>query len=278
MALRLLRGRASPGRAAAPTFGTPFDLNLVGLRTLIAKEVWRFLKVPAQTVVAPLVNALLFLVIFAFALGRAGRTVGELPYLAFLAPGLVMMSVIQNAFANTSSSLVIAKIQGNIVDYLMPPLSPGELLFGLVAGGVVRGFVVAAAVGVVLPFFVTFGSVDPLLALLYLLLASVGTATAGVLAGLWADKFDQLAFVTNFVIVPLSFLSGTFYSVAALPPALHLVALFDPFFHMIDGFRYALTGHADGAIWIGVPVLVLVDLGLWLLALHLLRIGWRLKS
>jgi len=278
MALRLLRDRVGVEPERAPTFGTPLDLNLVGLRTLVEKEVWRFLKVPAQTVVAPLVNALLFLVIFAFALGRAGRTVGDLPYLAFLAPGLVMMSVIQNAFANTSSSLVIAKIQGNIVDYLTPPLSPGELLFGLVAGGVVRGFVVAAAVGVVLPLFVTFEAVDPLLALLYLLLASVGTATAGVLAGLWAEKFDQLAFVTNFVIVPLSFLSGTFYTVSALPPALHAVAFLDPFFHMIDGFRYALTGHADGTIWIGVPVLVLVDLGLWLLALHLLRIGWRLKS
>ncbi len=280
MALRLLM-RERRGRRAetgGPTFGTPFDLNLVGVLTLADKEIRRFLKVPAQTLLAPLVNAVLFLAVFAFALGRDGRTVGDLPYLAFLAPGLVMMSVIQNAFANTSSSLVIAKIQGNIVDYLMPPLSPGELLVGFVAGGVARGLLVALCTGVLLPFLLPPGQVNWPLALLYLLLASVGLATAGVLAGLWADKFDQLAAVTNFAVVPLSFLSGTFYSVAALPEPLALLAHLDPFFYMIDGFRYALTGHADGAIWIGVPALVLVDAGLWLWALHLLRSGWKLRA
>ncbi len=278
MALPLLNRKPPTAVARHGTFGTPFDLNLIGVLTLADKEIRRFLKVPAQTLLAPVVNAILFLAVFAFALGRSGRMVGDLPYLAFLLPGLVMMSVIQNAFSNTSSSLVIAKAQGNIVDYLMPPLSPGELLFGWVAGGVVRGLLVALCTGIILPLFVPLAEANWLLALFYLLLASVGLATAGVLAGLWAEKFDQQAAVTNFAVVPLSFLSGTFYSIAVLPEPLATLAQLNPFFYMIDGFRYALTGHADGAIWIGVPVLVLVDAGLWLWALHLLRSGWKLRA
>ncbi len=264
--------------AATRTFGTLGDYNWIGLWTLYFKEVKRFFKVVTQAVLAPVVTTLLFLAIFALALGRSGRTVGELPFLEFLAPGLIMMAVVQNAFANTSSSLIIAKIQGNIVDYLMPPLSPGELLLGLVGGGVTRGIVVGLAVGLAMLAFVPFGVYSPVLAVYYLLSASTMLAALGVLAGLWAEKFDQVAAITNFVVTPLSFLSGTFYSIRRLPEIAHAVALGNPFFYMIDGFRYALTGHADGAIWIGVLFLALVNLALWLVCLHLLRIGYKLKA
>jgi len=264
--------------AATRTFGTLGDYNWIGLWTLYLKEVKRFFKVITQAVLAPVVTTLLFLAIFALALGRSGRTVGELPFLEFLAPGLIMMAVVQNAFANTSSSLIIAKIQGNIVDYLMPPLSPGELLLGLVGGGVTRGIVVGLAVGLAMLAFVPFGVHSPLLAVYYLLSASTMLAALGVLAGLWAEKFDQVAAITNFVVTPLSFLSGTFYSIRQLPEVAHAVALGNPFFYMIDGFRYALTGHADGAIWIGILFLALVNLALWLVCLHLLRIGYKLKA
>ncbi len=270
-------GHAAFGTATR-TFGTLGDYNWIGLWTLYLKEVKRFFKVITQAVLAPVVTTLLFLAIFALALGRSGRTVGELPFLEFLAPGLIMMAVVQNAFANTSSSLIIAKIQGNIVDYLMPPLSPGELLLGLVGGGVTRGIVVGLAVGLAMLPFVPLAVHSPLLAVYYLFSASAMLAALGVLAGLWAEKFDQVAAITNFVVTPLSFLSGTFYSIRQLPEIAHAVALGNPFFYMIDGFRYALTGHADGAIWIGILFLALVNLALWLVCLHLLRIGYKLKA
>ncbi len=270
--------RSGEPAAGGRTFGTLGDYNWIGLWTLYLKEVRRFFKVITQAVLAPVVTTLLFLAVFALALGRSGRTVGDLPFLEFLAPGLIMMSVVQNAFANTSSSLIIAKIQGNIVDYLMPPLSPGELLLGLVGGGITRGIVVGIAVALAMLAFVPLGIHAPLLAIYYLVSASAMLAALGVLAGLWAEKFDQVAAITNFVVTPLSFLSGTFYSIRQLPEAAHLLALGNPFFYMIDGFRYALTGHADGVIWIGVLVLALVNLALWLVCLHLIRIGYKLKA
>ncbi|MDX6750037.1 ABC transporter permease [Geminicoccaceae bacterium 1502E] len=269
-------GLRLPGEHA--TFGTVGDINLIGLWTLYRKEVRRFFKVVAQTVMAPVITTLVFLAIFALALGRAGRTVGELPFLEFLAPGLVIMALVQNSFANTSSSIMIAKVQGNIIDYLMPPLSPGELLFGLVMGGVTRGVVVGGAVYVGMWFFVEMPLVHPLVALYTALAASVMLSLLGVLGALWAEKFDHMATVTNFVITPLSFLSGTFYSVRDLPEPFHMVALGNPFFYMIDGFRYGVTGHHDGSVIIGAVVLALVNLALWTFALHLLRLGYKLKA
>lgn len=260
------------------TFGTFADLNLIGVWTLYVKEVRRFLKVFSQTVLAPVITALLFFAIFALALGGSRRTIGDLPFLEFLAPGLVMMTVAQNAFANTSSSLMIAKIQGNIVDYLMPPLSPGELLFGLVAGGMTRGIVVCLAVAAALAPFVPIRPVHLPLAVYTVFAASAILSLAGVLAGSWSEKFDHMAGVTNFVVTPLAFLSGTFYSISDLPEPFHILALANPFFYMIDGFRCALTGHADGAIWIGVLLLAVVTAGLWWAALQLLRSGYKLKA
>jgi ABC-2 type transport system permease protein len=260
------------------TFGTLGDLNLLGLWTLYAKEVRRFLKVFTQTVLAPVATTLMFLAIFALALGSAGRTIGGMPFLEFLAPGLLMMTVVQNAFANTSSSLMIAKIQGNIVDYLMPPLGPGELTFGLVMGGVTRGLLVAAAVWLAMLPFVPMLPAHPLLVPLSVLLASTLLSLVGLITALWAEKFDQMAAATNFVITPLSFLSGTFYSIADLPEPLHLLALVNPFFYMIDGLRFAFTGHADGPVATGFVVLVLVNAGLAWLAWHLVRTGYKLKA
>jgi ABC-2 type transport system permease protein len=267
-----------PASPEASTFGTPFDLNLIGLWTLYLKEVRRFLKVPGQTLAAPVVTTLMFLLIFSLALGRSGRTIGAVPFLEFLAPGLIMMAIIQNAFANTSSSILIGKIQGNIVDLLMPPLRPGELMFGLVAGGVTRGLLVAVVVTLAMVPFVAIHPVHPLLIVFYAVCGSLMLALLGLLGGLWAEKFDQMAAVSNFLITPLSFLSGTFYSISQLPGPFQVIAYVNPFFYLIDGIRFGFTGHADGSILVGVAVVLLVDLALWWLAQTLLARGWRLKA
>ena len=260
------------------TFGTPFDLNLIGLWTLYKKEVWRFWKVMTQTIMAPVISTLVFLAIFALAMHRADTRIGDLPFLEFLAPGLIMMAIVQNAFANTSSSLMIAKIQGNIVDYLMPPLGPGELLFGIIMAGITRGVVVGVAVyGCMLPFVALWPLHLGAIAY-YTLAASLMLSLMGFLGGLWAEKFDQLAAVTNFGITPLSFLSGTFYSVEVLPEALRWLAHVNPFFYMIDGIRYGFTGHADGSLIVGGLVLAMVNLALWLWAYRLMQRGYRLKA
>lgn len=260
------------------TFGTPGDLNLLGLWTLYAKEVRRFLKVFTQTLLAPVITTLVFLAIFTLALGGAERRIGEVPYLEFLAPGLLMMAVVQNAFANTSSSIMIAKVQGNIVDYLMPPLGPGELTFGIVMGGVTRGCIVGIAVWAAMNGFVRLMPLHPLAAFASLLLASTMLSLLGLLAALWAEKFDQMAAVTNFVITPMSFLSGTFYTIHDLPGVFHALALANPFFYMIDGIRWAFTGHADGPVGIGYLVLVLVNAALYALTWRLVKTGYRLKA
>ena len=265
-------------RADDSTFGTPFDLNLIGLQTLYLKEVRRFLKVPGQTLAAPVVTTLIFMLIFTLALGRAGRMVGTLPFLDFLAPGLVMMALIQSAFANTSSSILLSKIQGNIVDLLMPPLGPGELMLGLIAGGVTRGLLVALTVALAMLPFAHILPAHPLLVLYYALGGSLMMALLGLLGGLWAEKFDQMAAVTNFLITPLSFLSGTFYAIGQLPAPFQVIAHLNPFFYLIDGMRFGFTGHADGQIWLGMAVVLLVDLALWLLAQRLIARGWRLKA
>jgi ABC-2 type transport system permease protein len=263
---------------ATSTFSTPFDLNLIGLRTLYVKEVRRFLKVWTQTLMAPVITTLVFLAVFALAMHRVDTRIGDLSFLQFLAPGLIMMAVVQNAFANTSSSLAIAKVQGNIVDYLMPPLGPGELLFGLAAGGVTRGLIVGIAVWLAMLPFVALWPPHPFLVLYYIIICSLMLSLIGILGGLWAEKFDQLAAVTNFVITPLSFLSGTFYSIEALPESLRWLAFINPFFYMIDGTRFAFTGHADGSPLLGVLLLALVNLALVVWCLVLFRRGYKLKA
>ena len=265
-------------RATGSTFGTPFDLNLIGLKTLVQKEIRRFLKVPGQTLAAPVVTTLMFMAIFSLALGRAGRTIEGVPFLEFLAPGLVMMAIIQNAFANTSSSLLIAKIQGNIVDVLMPPLRPAELMFGLLAGGVARGLLVAVVVILVMIPIVGFHPAAPLLIVFHALAGSLMLALLGLLGALWAEKFDQMAAVTNFVITPLSFLSGTFYSIGQLPALFQALAHVNPFFYLIDGIRYGFTGFADSSLWLGAAVVATTDAALWILTHRLLARGYKIKN
>ena len=262
----------------APAFGTPFDLNLIGIWTLYLREVRRFLKVPLQTVAAPLVTVMMFLLVFSVALGRSGRTIGDVPFLDFLAPGLIMMAIIQNAFANTSSSIMIGKIQGNIVDILMPPFRTSELLFGIIAGGVTRGVLVALVVFVAMLFVIDIGSVSWPLALFYALSGSLMLSLLGFLGGLWAEKFDQMSAVTNFLITPLSFLSGTFYSITQLPESFQAIAFLNPFFYLIDGLRFALVGYSDGSIVVGMLVVSAINAALWMLSHRLLHRGYRIKA
>ncbi|MEQ8654198.1 MAG: ABC transporter permease [Kiloniellales bacterium] len=252
-------------------------INGRGLWTLYRKEVQRFLNVFTQTVMAPVVTTLLFLAIFTLALSRQGFSTGY-AYDQFLAPGLVVMAILQNAFANTSSSVVISKIQGNIVDVLMPPLSSWEFVIGFAAAGVTRGLLVGASVTLFMSFFVALPFADPLAVLFFAFNASLMLALLGFLAGVWSEKFDHIAAVTNFVIMPLSFLSGTFYSLSRLPENWQTVALINPFFYAIDGVRYGFLGQAGTSLVVGAIYLTLLNLGLLVLAQRLVARGWHLKA
>jgi ABC-2 type transport system permease protein len=252
-------------------------VNWLGLWTLYLKEVRRFWNIATQTIAAPVVTTLLFLAIFTLALGSGSVAVAGLPYVEFLAPGLVVMAMTQNAFANTSSSLVIAKVQGNIVDLLMPPLSPAEQTAALALGGLTRGLVVGVAVWLSMVPFAGLHVHKPLMALYFAVMASLLLSLLGVLGGLWSEKFDHLAAVTNFVITPLAFLSGTFYSTERLPEPWLTLAHLNPFFYMIDGFRYGMTGHADGGVGAGMAVMAAANLALALAAHRLFKSGYKLK-
>ena len=253
-------------------------VNWQGLWTLYVREVHRFLKVSMQTVLAPVVTTLIFLAVLILAMGGQGRTMAGMPFLQFLAPGLVMMAVTQNAFANTTSSIMIAKMQGNIIDLLMPPLSPAELTLGLALGGLTRGLAVGIVVTASMAFFVHVELAAPLAALFYMSAASLMLSVLGVIGGIWADKFDHLAAVTNFVVTPLAFLSGTFYSIEQLSPLWHRIALCNPFFYMIDGFRYGLTGRAEASLLVGALVLVAINAALLALAYAMIERGYKLKA
>jgi ABC-2 type transport system permease protein len=189
-----------------------------------------------------------------------------------------MMAIVQNAFANTSSSLMLAKIQGVIIDILMPPLSGAEITFSLVVGGIVRGFAVGIAVMAAVYLFVPFSMHHPFIGLAYVLLASIMLALLGVLTAVWAQSFDQLSAVTNYVITPLAFLSGTFYSIKQLPDFFYQLCHYNPFFYMIDGFRYSIIGTSDGHIGLGLAVLTGTNLALWIATLRMFKSGYRLKS
>lgn len=255
-------------------------INRLGLWTLYVREVRRFLKVYLQTILAPALTTLLFLVIFVVALGRQGRMIGGVDFAVFLVPGLVAMTVIQNAFANTSSSLVQAKVQGTFVDFLMPPLSAGELVFGFAAGGVTRAIVVGLAVLIAVSFWpgVMAWPAHPLIFLYFGLSAALMLALAGMITGIWADKFDHAAAVTNFLIQPLSLLSGTFYAISALPETWRIISHANPFFYLIDGMRYGMIGVADGNIALGGLILLIINVSLWLLCLWMFRTGYKMKS
>lgn len=255
-------------------------VNWGGLKTLYIKEVRRFFKVQLQTVWGPAITTLLFLVIFTVALGRGGRTVMGVDFADFLAPGLIVMAMIQNAFANASFSLLVGKIQGNIVDYLMPPLSTGELITGLVGASVSRAFFVGFAVWLAMLLWpgVSVEIRNPLWALWFGLMGSLMLAFLGLITSLWAEKFDHAAAVTNFVVTPLALLSGTFYSIEQLSPVFRAISHANPFFYVISGFRYGFLGVSDSPVLVGAVGLLVLNLALWGLCYALLRSGWKIKA
>jgi len=253
-------------------------VNWLGLYTLAGREIRRFMAVWTQTLAAPLVTAGLFLGVFSLALGEGRGDVMGVPFIQFLAPGILMMTVIQNAFANTSSSIVISKVQGNIVDTLMPPLSPLELVLGYMAGGVARGLLVALAIGAVMAGALGIGVAHPLWALVFVLLGAALLSVIGIVAAIFANKFDQMAAVTNFIITPLSFLSGTFYSIERLPETMQTITHFNPVFYLIDGVRFGVIGQSDSSPWLGLVVCSAVTLGVATLCWHWFKRGYRMKA
>ena len=253
-------------------------VNWLGLYTLGQREILRFLNVWTQTLLAPLVTAGLFMLIFTIAIGpRRGDLMG-VDFTTFIAPGILMMTVIQNAFANTSSSIVVSKVQGNIVDTLMPPLSAGELVLGYLAGGVARGLMVAIAIAVALWVFLGIVPQHPIAALFFVIVGAGLLSGIGMVAGIYAEKFDQMAAITNFVVTPLAFLSGTFYSVEALPPMMYDITHANPIFYLIDGVRWGMIGVSDSSPVLGAVIAVASTVAINLLAWVFFRRGYRLKA
>jgi len=248
-----------------------------GFPTLLYKELLRFWKVAFQTVAAPVLTALLYLVIFAQALGDGVRVFGGVPYATFLVPGLVMMSVLQNAFANSSSSFIQSKVTGNLVFVLLPPISHVEFFWAYVLASVLRGFVVGGGVLAATFWMVDLPLAAPLWAVAFALLGAAILGALGLLAGLWADRFDQLAAFQNFVILPFTFLAGVFYSIHALPPFWQKLSQLNPFFYMIDGFRYGFFGVSDVAPGVSLAVAAVSFALLSWLALGLLRAGYKIR-
>ncbi len=254
------------------------NVNWLGLWTLTGKETGRFIKVYAQTIVAPVITTLLFYLVFSLALGGSSRTIGDLPYMTFLAPGLIMMSMAQNAFANTSSSMVISKVQGNIVDVLMPPLSPMELTAGYTLGGIARGLAVGMVSVLVLALLMEIPVYDIGYMAYHAIMGSMMLALLGLIGGIWSNKFDHLAAVQNFIIMPATFLSGTFYTVDRLPEGWRFLCHLNPFFYMIDGFRYGFIGVSDGTLGTGLVVMAVINMLLITLAYKMIASGYKLKS
>lgn len=253
-------------------------INTIGLWTLYEKEVRRFMKVSMQTIFAPVVSTWLFMIVFVYAFGGERRVVDGISFADFIAPGLVVMAVLSNAFANSSSSLIVAKIQGTHIDFMMPPLSPLELTAAFLAGAVTRGIVVALAGLTSVSMFANVWPQHWWAVLYFGLTASVLFAAIGVIGGIWADKFDHLAAIQNFVITPLTFLSGTFYTPDVLPEPFQTLIHWNPVFYIIDGFRYGFTGHADGLLAIGAACTGVLTLALVIACWLVIRSGWRMRA
>lgn len=250
---------------------------LSGARTLLYKEVLRFWKVAFQTVAAPVLTAILYLLIFGHVLEDHVKVYGAVGYTSFLIPGLVMMSVLQNAFANSSSSLIQSKITGNLVFLLVAPLSHWAWFVAYVGASIVRGVVVGAGVMIVTVWFAPLSVANPLWIIVFAVLGATMMGALGLVAGLWAEKFDQIAAFQNFIIMPMTFLSGVFYSVGSLPPFWKGVSHLNPFFYMIDGFRHGFFGVSDVSPWVGLAVVGTATLIVCGVCLHLLRIGYKIR-
>jgi ABC-2 type transport system permease protein len=259
----------------------PRDIGAVnwrGMWELYLRECRRFWKVSVQTIFAPVVTSLMFLVVMVFAFGRGGTIMAGYPFEDFLVPGLVIMTMIQNAFANSSSSILGAKLQGNIVDVLMPPLSPLELTLAWTLGGVTRGFAVGVVGLAAMALFARLHLHSAALILFHGFAGCLFMSSVGVMAAIWADKFDHMAAVTNFFVTPLTFLSGTFYTVDRLPSWASFIAHYNPFFYTIDGFRYGFLGQQPSYPVLGVAVMTAVNLVLFVACYLLVRSGYKLKA
>ena len=271
-----------PSRWVRSAPGVPLirNVNWGGLATLYVKEVRRFFKVQLQTIWAPALTTLLFLIIFTVALGREGRTVMGVPFADFLAPGLIIMGMIQNSFANSSFSLLVGKIQGTIVDYLMPPLSTSELIAGMIGAAVTRGFLVGLAVWLAMLLWpgVDVTPRHPLAIFWFALMGTLMLGFLGLITSIWAEKFDHAAAVSNFVVAPASLLSGTFYSVEALSPVFRTISHLNPFFYVISGFRYGFLDRADSPVMFGAMLLLAINVGLGITCYALLRSGWKIRA
>lgn len=253
-------------------------MNLLGFYTLFYKEVLRFTKVLLQTLLAPIVTALLYLLVFGQALADRVEVFPGISYTTFLVPGLVMMSVIQNAFANSSSSLIQSKVTGNLIFILLAPVSTLEFFAAFVAAAVVRGVLVGGGILAAAVWFVPVPVHSVGITLLFAALGAAVLGVLGIIAGVWAQKFDQLAGFQNFIILPLSFLSGVFYSIHSLPSFWQVASHLNPFFYMIDGFRYGFFGAADVSPWVSLAVVAAFLLGLSAFNLEWLRRGYRLRD
>ena len=251
---------------------------MTGWQTLLYKEVLRFWKVGFQTVAAPVLTAMLYMLIFGHVLADHVKVYDKVSYAAFLVPGLVMMSVLQNAFANSSSSIIQSKIMGSLVFVLLTPLSHWGWFCAYVGSSIVRGLAVGLGVFAVTAFFATPSFVSPAWILVFAFLGAAMLGTLGLIAGLWAEKFDQMAVFQNFLIMPMTFLSGVFYSIGSLPPFWQGVSHLNPFFYMIDGFRYGFFGVSDASPWLSLAIVGSAWLVVSAIAVHLLRIGYKIRG
>jgi len=255
-----------------------FSYNYICVYTLFKKEVFRFLKVGIQTIVGPAISSLLFLAVISLALGRSVNQINNVNLAEFIAPGLIMMTMLQNSFANAASSIGQSKFQGNIIDILMAPLSNYELTLGYIMGSVARGIICGTVTFIGIIFFVPLSIYSYSALFFYTLMGCIMMGTMGTMVGIWADKWDQQQGITNFIVLPLTFLSGTFYSISRLPEFWQNFALFNPFFYNIDGFRFAFIGKSDSEIIFGGIVLIFLNICLFFSCYLMFKRGYKLKS
>ena len=253
-------------------------INWIGLWTLYKKETLRFLIVWIQTLLSPIISSLLFLMVLSLALGSGRSDMLGFPFITFLAPGLIAMQIIQQAFSHSSSSFMIGKIQGNIVDILYAPLSAGEVTLAVTLAATTRSFMIGAVSIFIFYFLVDIEIRNFYSLIFFTFISSFILGLVGMVAGLWAEKFDHMASVTNFIIIPLSFLSGTFYTIENLPQFLQLISKCNPFFYMIDGFRYSFLEKSDGSIFVGSVYLIVLAIALWIVTYLLYKRGYKIKS
>ena len=255
-----------------------FGINWVGAYTLYLKETLRFLTVFGQTIVGPVVTSILFLSVISLAIGEDRPNVLGVSFIEFLAPGLIAMQIIQQAFSHSSSSLLMGKMMGTIVDLIGAPLSAAEVTLAVILASVTRAIMISIISIIIFSIMIEIEIKNYLIFFIYLFLSSFIMGAAGFIVGIFCEKFDHMATVTNFIIIPLSFLSGTFYSIDRLPNILNILSQYNPFFHMIDGFRYSFINNMDGSIKLGLIYLVILSITTWFIAYKLYKEGYRIKS